>query len=157
MLPKTLVQMVDDRKEIRIRAARQEDLAPVERLLVATGLAPDGIDDHLPTILIAEHEHQIVATAALEIYNDSALLRSVAVDPDVRGTGVGKRITMEAINLAQRLEIDRLFLLTDTAGEFFPKFGFRVVSRLVIPDLVKSSIEFTSMCADTALAMELRL
>ncbi len=154
---KTLEQMEENRKELRIRPARPKDLESVEKLLIASGLAPDGLDDHLSSMLIAEREHRVVATAALELYGDSALLRSVAVDSTERGTGLGQRITKEAIHLALRLRINRLFLLTETAGDFFHKFGFRKVNRAVIPEVVRSSIEFTSLCPDSALAMVLQL
>ena len=149
--------MEGNRKEIRIRPARQEDLRSVEKLLIASGLPPDGIDEHLSSMLIAKRENKVVATAGLEIYGDSALLRSVVVDPTERGGGLGQRITREAVKMAINLSVNRLFLLTETAERFFPKLGFQIVDRAVIPATVKSSLEFTSLCPDTALAMELKL
>jgi len=143
--------------ETAIRPARPRDLEPVKTLLISSGLPPDGIEDHLSSMVIAEREGEIIATAALEIYGESALLRSVAVDAREQGTGLGRKITAEAIGVARHLNVIRVFLLTETAREFFPKFGFRIVDRAAIPDLVKSSLEFTTLCPDSALAMELKL
>lgn len=151
------LQMEANRKIIRIRSARQEDLDSIENLLIASGLPPDGIENHLSSMLVGELEYQILATAALEMYGDSALLRSVAVDSIARGTGLGTRMTEAIVKLALRLRVNRLFLLTETAEDFFPKFGFRKVNRSDIPDNVKSSLEFTLLCPSSALALELRL
>lgn len=149
--------MEANRKKIRIRPARQEDLDSIEHLLIASDLPSDGIENHLSSMLVGELEYQIVATSALEMYGESALLRSVAVDSIARGTGLGTRMMEAIVKLALRLRVKRLFLLTETAEDFFPKFGFRKVNRSDIPDNVKSSLEFTLLCPSSALALELRL
>ena len=45
----------------------------------------DGLADHLATTLVARRDGAIVGSAALEMYPDGALLRSVAVAPTCRG------------------------------------------------------------------------
>jgi len=44
-------------------------------------------------------------------------------------------------------------LLTTTAADFFPKFGFEPIARADVPASVQSSIEFTSACPATATVM----
>jgi amino-acid N-acetyltransferase len=51
----------------------------------------------------------------------------------------------------------RVFLLTETAAKFFPRFGFRAVSRADVPESVRASLEFTTACPQGALVMELSL
>ena len=46
-----------------------------------------------------------------------------------------------------------VYLLTETAAEFFPRFGFRPIARDTVDPAVRASVEFTSACPDTALVM----
>jgi len=85
------------------------------------------------------------------------LLRSVAVSPACRGQGIGQHLTRAALMLAQEQGLTHVYLLTETAGQFFPKFGFRLVEREQTPSGVQSSLEFSSLCPARALAMELCL
>ena len=66
-------------------------------------------------------------------------------------------MTQAALALARRQGITHVYLLTETAANFFPRFGFRPVDRSQVPPAVQNSIEFTSLCPASALAMELRL
>ena len=136
-----------------IREAAPGDLDAVQILLKNSGLPLDGIGDTLETMLVATTEEQIVGSAALEIHGEYALLRSVVVRSDVRGNGLGLRLTSEILELGARLGLRRIYLLTETAGDFFPRFGFEPVDRIEIPSIVKTSVEFTSACPESALAM----
>ncbi|MGH7620943.1 MAG: arsenic resistance N-acetyltransferase ArsN2, partial [Gemmatimonadaceae bacterium] len=49
--------------------------------------------------------------------------------------------------------IDELYLLTTTAERFFAELGFRTIDRADVPASVRGSVEFTSACPDTAVAM----
>jgi amino-acid N-acetyltransferase len=50
-----------------------------------------------------------------------------------------------------------VYLLTTTAEEYFPKFGFARTTRAAVPDAVKLSAEFRGACPDTAIVMVRRL
>jgi amino-acid N-acetyltransferase len=140
--------------DVLIGPARPDDLAAVLRLLERTSLPTAGLADHLAHAIVARQDDEIVASAALEIYGDGALLRSVAVDPRLQGTGLGQRITSAAIAAADAEGVPALFLLTTTANGFFPKFGFSVVSRADVPDTVRDSVEFRSACPASAVVMQ---
>ena len=64
-----------------IEPARERDLTEIHGLLERLQLPVEGVDDHLRTMLVARDGARVVGTAALELYADGALLRSVAVDP----------------------------------------------------------------------------
>jgi amino-acid N-acetyltransferase len=81
------------------------------------------------------------------------LLRSVAVAQSQRGLGLGIRLTEAGVALARARGIKALYLLTETAAGFFPRFGFRPVSRDEVAPAVRQSIEFTRACPASALAM----
>ena len=136
-----------------IRTARPSDAEAVLRLLARHHLPPDGLEGHLATTLVARQNGEIVGSAALEVYPDGALLRSVAVAPEVQGQGLGRELTDAAIRLAQDLRVPAIFLLTTTAERYFPKFGFERIARADVPATVQSSIEFTSACPSSATVM----
>jgi len=146
-----------DVNSILIEPANPADLEAILKLLAASGLPRDGLAEHLTTALVARAEDAVVGCAALELYGPAALLRSVAVASAYRGRGVGQRLTQAALELARRRSVAQIYLLTETAAEFFPKFGFRPVMRAQVPPAVQGSVEFTSACPDSALAMELQL
>jgi amino-acid N-acetyltransferase len=91
------------------------------------------------------------------VYPSGVLLRSVAVDDAWRGRGIGHQLTSAGLDLARNLGAETAYLLTTTAGDFFPQFGFARVERADVPDDVKQSIEFTSACPASALAMRVGL
>jgi amino-acid N-acetyltransferase len=140
-----------------VEHARHEDLPAVFALLEKNGLPLDGLADHLPTTLVVRQDGQIVAVAALELYSGTALLRSVAVDPQAQGRGLGHRLTEAALRDAEARRVGDVFLLTTTAERFFPRFGFETVAREVVPPAVRSSVEFTSACPASAIVMRKRL
>lgn len=142
---------------VEIGPAGPGDLAAARTLLERAGLPASGIDAIQDTLLVARSGNRVVGSAALELYQPAALLRSVAVDPALRGTGLGVRLTEAALALAVERGVTSVYLLTETAGEFFPKFGFRTVTRDEVSPAVKESEEFSSLCPESALVMVLDL
>ena len=138
---------------VHVRRATPGDLDDVLSLLRGHGLLLDGLREHLSTTLVAEQDDRVVGSAALEMYTDGALLRSVAVAPAVQGHGVGARLTEAALRLAGDLGAPAVYLLTNTAADYFPKLGFARVDRGAVPDDVRTSVEFTSACCASAVVM----
>ena len=145
---------VNGRAAIEIAPLAPEDEPGLLALLTRCGLPLDGVRDHLANALVARQGNRLVGSAVLEVYAGGALLRSVAVEESARGLGLGIRLTEDALALARRLGVRRVFLLTETAAHFFPRFGFRAISREEVPESVRASLEFTTACPRSALAME---
>jgi N-acetylglutamate synthase-like GNAT family acetyltransferase len=140
-----------------IESATERDLPEIRALLERLHLPLAGVDEHLPTMLVARDGAQIVGTAALELYADGALLRSVAVEPERQGKQLGHQLTEAALRLAAARGADAVFLLTTTAERFFPKFGFETVTRDDVPPSVQVSVEFRSACPASAIVMRKHL
>ncbi|MDP9174333.1 MAG: N-acetyltransferase [Planctomycetota bacterium] len=66
------------------------------------------------------------------IWADLAEVRSLAVDEDFRGRGIGKRMVEWAVDEARRLQIRRLMALTYEQA-FFEKLSFEVVPKETLP------------------------
>jgi amino-acid N-acetyltransferase len=136
-----------------IEHANETDLPELLNLIAAVGLPQDGFGDSLETILVARNGDKIVGCAALEVYGSSALLRSVVVAPVVQGQGLGQRLVQAALAMAQTQAIQRVYLLTETAADFFPKFGFHTIPRGDVNPAVQQSVEFTGACPASAIVM----
>jgi amino-acid N-acetyltransferase len=136
-----------------VERARPEDLAAILELLERHRLPPDGLRDHIATTLVARRAGSVIGTAALEIYEDGALLRSVAVAPEAQGHGIGRQLTSAAVRWAHELQAPAIYLLTTTAARYFPRLGFERIERADVPAGVRTSVEFASACPSTAIVM----
>ena len=136
-----------------IEPATEYDLPGIRALLSQLHLPLAGVDEHLPTMLVARDGARIVGTAALELYADGALLRSVAVEPHRQGRRLGQQLTEAALQLATTHGANSVFLLTTTAERFFPRFGFEPIDRAQVPPSVRESVEFQSACPASAIVM----
>lgn len=143
--------------DYRIDRTEPSELSSILNLLNEVDLPNEGVKDHLSNFLTLKSNDdsnlEPWGCAGLEIYNDSALLRSMAISPEYQGKGFGTVLTEAIIEDARKKGIRRLYLLTDTAEEFFRRFGFRVVEREEIPEDVKTSIEFTKLCLEAPAMM----
>jgi amino-acid N-acetyltransferase len=140
-----------------IDAATPCDLPAVRKLLEQQHLLLDGIDEHLQTLLVSREGSNVVGAAGLELYADGALLRSVAVDPALQGQRVGHQLVDAALQLAQRHGAPAVYLLTTTAADYFPRFGFEPVARADVPASVQASVAFRAACCASAAVMRRRL
>src|SRR5580765_700305 len=75
-----------------IEPATAHDLPEVLALLERHHLPLDELDEHLQTMVVARDESRVVGAAALELYADGALLRSVAVEPRLQGRRLGHEL-----------------------------------------------------------------
>ena len=143
--------------EISIRRATPADRSAVESLLRASDLSSEGVDPELTGFAVAEQGGVLVGVAGLERYGDYGLLRSVAVTGESRGLGLGRRLTSAVIEDARARGLSGLYALTTTAERYFPRLGFEVIERAAVPDPVRESLEFRSICPASAVALRLRL
>jgi amino-acid N-acetyltransferase len=139
--------------DVRIESARSDDLPAILSLLDQHRLPHAAIELHLDEALVARDDQRVIGCAAVEAYGAAGLLRSVAVADERRGSGLGIRLTTAALERARARGIHTVYLLTETAADFFPRFGFHPVDRTDVAPAVAQSVEFTSACSTTALAM----
>jgi amino-acid N-acetyltransferase len=140
-----------------VRQARPGDLPALRELLSLCGLPFDGVPDHLNAFLVTLDQGRLTGSVGVERYGVDGLLRSLAVHPDYRGRGLGTNLTRRALREARRLGLRRVVLLTETASEYFLRLQFRRVPRQQAPPAVQASVEFASVCPETAICMERRL
>src|SRR5687768_10337452 len=95
---------------VELRGARSGDLPEVLALLRKAELPSAGVPETFSNFFVAEQEGRLIGAAGLEIYGPSALLRSVVVEDEWRGTGVGGRLIDLALGEARVRGIEDVFL-----------------------------------------------
>lgn len=140
-----------------MRRATPTDWDAIARLIAHAGLPLDGAASHVDDFTLIERDGHVIGCVALERYGTVALLRSLAVDHAMRGERLGVALVERAIAHARADEIETLVLLTTTAAQFFPRFGFHVATRDDVPRAVHASEEFRGACPASATVMRLDL
>lgn len=133
------------------------DLPEIAALLKDAHLPTAGLEAHILNFVLALDGETVVGCAGLEVHQNSGLLRSVVVAPGYRAHGIGAKLTEGMIELAQQKNLTTLSLLTETAQDYFPRFGFVQVPRTELPAALSASAELQGACPDSATAMLLKL
>jgi amino-acid N-acetyltransferase len=140
-----------------IRPAVRADVAGIEQLLKDADLPVDGvaglIEQPPHAFIVAESGGRLAGVAGLEVCGEHALLRSVAVSPHWRSSGVGREFVQRLIGIAEDRGLQALYLLTSTAERYFPRFGFDIVDRADVPRAIAETVEFKSLCPSSATVM----
>lgn len=145
-------------EDITYRPAERSDLPAVLALLERSSLPIEDLrSDHLEQFLVGRAGERLIGAVGLEQLGDVGLLRSLAVAPEFRGRGLAHELWTRIQADARRRGIRRLFLLTTTAAGLFSRWGFRPVARDLLPEAVRATQEFRSLCPDTAAVMSLDL
>jgi arsenite methyltransferase len=142
-----------------LRPATPADLSAARALLEAAALPADGLADQFGAsyTVAVDAAGRIVGVGGVEAYGGHGLLRSVAVDPAWRGRAVGEAITRDRIAGAAAAGLAGVYALTTTAADYFPRFGFRPITRDAVPEPVRASVEFSAACPESADVLHLDL
>ena len=143
--------------EVTLRRATSADLGAVQSLLSDNTLPLEGVSMDLNDFLIAESGGDLAGVIGMERYGAYGLLRSAAVRRDLKSRGIGRKLVDRLLALAREQGVSDLYLLTTTAEEYFPAFGFKIVPRSAVPGALSASAEFQGACPDTAIVMHLPL
>jgi amino-acid N-acetyltransferase len=138
---------------VSLRRAMPADHEAVATLLRDLELPTDGVSEWLDQFWVADHQGQVVGVAGMERYEDSGLLRSVAVAEEWRGTGVGRALVERVLEEGRTVGVREVYLLTTTAEHYFPRLGFACVNRESVPVALHASAEFTGACPGSAVVM----
>lgn len=141
------------------RPARPEDYVAMRALLAGQGLPSEDVvaSREASRFHLVEQDGQILGCAGLEVYGTDALLRSVAVTPAMRSSGLGRALVGIAERDAAAIGVQRLFLLTTSAADYFNRIGYQSCDRSVAPLPVQTSSQFSGLCPATAVCMSKEL
>lgn len=126
-------------------------------LLKLAGLPFEDLDKDNHLLVGYYDNEKLIGTGAMEIYGEYGLLRSVSIIEEMRGKKLGSKITYHLIEHGKLSSLKGLYLLTETAKDFFEKIGFELIDRNVAVDEIKRSSEFAHVCPASAVCMYLDL
>ncbi len=141
-----------------IDRAEAKDLGAVLALLAEADLPADGVAEHFGRFFVARDSGRVVGCIGQERYGNVSLLRSLAVSPDWRRSGLGKALTKRLLDEARSSGISEVVLLTTTAADFFARhFGFVEAERGQFDEALAGSPEWGLRRCSSAVSMQLPL
>jgi L-amino acid N-acyltransferase YncA len=133
---------------------RNPSESAVKNLLAESNLPSSDLTvDHLKDFFGCGPKEKLNGVVGLEIYGKVALLRSLAVTEDCRGSGFGKALVAEAEGYAQSRGVTEIYLLTSTAERFFERLGYKRASREAAPEAIRRTREFSDLCPSSSAFM----
>ena len=146
------LQLVKGRRkprELEIRTAQRTEARRIHALIVSHlregHLLPRGLGElkrHAHRFLVAVDRDRVVACGELApLSRELAEIRSLVVDRQYRGSGVGRRLVEELREQAQLGDFDRLCAFAHQPT-FFVRMGFSIVPHVWLP--AKISTDCTS-------------
>ncbi|HUP04601.1 MAG TPA: N-acetyltransferase [Bryobacteraceae bacterium] len=123
-----------------VRKAAMRDIQPILDLI--NGYAAQGLmlprtefelSEAIRDFSVAERGGKLLGCGALHFYTPTlGEIRSLAVHPDAKTKGVGRRLVSSLVREAQENELDAVFAFTYVVN-FFRKAGFEEVDRGALP------------------------
>jgi amino-acid N-acetyltransferase len=137
--------------DIKSAIAQREN---VISLLSGQGLVVSDLPPRLENFVVAIQDEIVTGTAGLEIYGNFGLLRSVAVLPGYRNMGVASALVSHMETLARANGLRAVYLLTETAPDYFRKKNYEMINREEVPTEVQHASEFSYACPKSAIVMK---
>ncbi|HXG35517.1 MAG TPA: GNAT family N-acetyltransferase, partial [Dehalococcoidia bacterium] len=126
----------------RLRHAVAGDIPVMEALLASQHLPVYAIAEYLDTFWVLEEQGQLIGCTGLELYGQSALLRSVIIQESHRNQRLGERLVRNALEEARRRGVRTVYLFTMHAAGYFARFGFQRCSLDDFRDEVRQSFQY---------------
>lgn len=112
-----------------LECATDSDMAEISDFLRIADLTLSGLDSPTVHLWISRNETtgRIFASIGYDSSEDGrpALIRSVAVDPELRGVGIGLELAQFAMDRAVEAGAHQAWLFSRRSGPFWQKTGFR--------------------------------
>jgi len=135
------------------RDAVNLDIELIEHLLQECSLPYNDLTKYIENFVVVEEENKIIGVGGFEKYGEVSLIRSLAVSHEYRGIGVGERIYSLLVSNINSTGINKVYLLTETAIDYFKKIGFIILSRENVPAAITNTKQFRELCPSTAVVM----
>ncbi len=117
------------------------------------------IYDNMQTFQVARIDGAVVGCCAVQIiWEDLAEIKSLAIEKQSLGKGVGRELVLKAVDTARCLGIKKVFALT-LESAFFEKIGFKKIPKERLPMKVWSDCARCPKqdhCDETAVMFEVK-
>lgn len=141
---------------MNITTVGADEMTEVTALLGANGLPTTDLSPAVALFGVRD-AGGLEGVVGIEACGPVGLLRSLAVRPDRRRSGLGSALVLEAERIAVARGLQALYLLTTTAEPFFARRGYLRLSREEAPAGIRGTTEFASVCPASAAFMRKEL
>lgn len=135
-----------------VRHGKSSDIAQIKELLRVTHLPTVGAKKAADCFLIADNG-QVIGILGVLYEGEKALLRSFAVSPLYRCKGIGGLLLTAMLQELKTQNIQEVYLLTETAADYFKRIGFGEIARKAMPEnlLKESGLDQACPCSSKCL------
>jgi amino-acid N-acetyltransferase len=123
-------------------------------LLAAEKLPVNDLPGTLDNFIVAIADAEVIGVAGLERYGSYGLLRSVVIRHDFRSQGIAAKLLRRIESLGSLKGLTELYLLTETAADYFERKAYHRITRDEVPAAVQHSSEFSHVCPQSAIVMK---
>jgi len=123
-------------------------------LLLCERLPTEDLPEPLENFRVMIDNDKPVGVVGLETHGNYGLLRSLVVRPGFRNQNIAAALIKEIEKLAVSKRLKSIFLLTETAPDYFLHKGYSRITRSEVPLDVQQSSEFSHVCPQSAIAMK---
>ena len=141
-------------RQIEIKEGNNGHRQSIVTLLQSEKLPVEDLPADLDNFFIALDYDNVVGAVGLEKYNNCGLLRSLVVNKDYRNEKIAGKLVKQLEEKAKDLGVDCIYLLTETAPDYFTKKGYEKIKREEVPADLQSSSEFSHVCPQSAIVMQ---
>lgn len=139
-------------------AVRQAGAAEIAALLATSGLPVDDLEEPGRRFFrFAGAEDALIGCVGVEAAGETVLLRSLAVAPERRGEGWGRRILAWAMDRMAAEGHTQAYALTTTIAPLLVRWGWTPVERAEAPPGIRASRQFTGLCPASAALLRIPL
>jgi amino-acid N-acetyltransferase len=133
--------------------SRNAIIALLKKYNLPTGDLPSSLADFYTAL----DGDQLAGLIGMEQYGRCGLLRSMVVDDAYRNQNIAGTLVTMLEEAAKSSGIETMYLLTETADQYFSRKGYNTVSRDEVPAEIKTSSEFSHVCPASAVVMKKQL
>ena len=143
-------------KDFHITLAEPGDFRQLHEILIENGLPIAGVDIGKGNYYIASGQN-LLGVIGLEQYGTAVMLRSLAVTPQARKTGIAAQLIDYALQQLKGTNVTDVYLMTNTAEQYMAKYGFVRIARDKVPNHVLTTSALGDACSLSSTCMHLKL
>jgi amino-acid N-acetyltransferase len=139
---------------MEIATAIEEKRREIIYLLKKENLPFEDLPSDLSGFYTAIHDDQLIGVIGMEPYGNNGLLRSMVVDSSFRNRHIAEQLVNTLEENAKTREMKTIYLLTETAEQYFSRKGYVRIKRQDVPVELFRSSEFSHVCPVSATVMK---
>jgi len=142
-------------RDYSLREAEDGDFPDIRSLLTANDLPISGVDTDSGNFFVAVKSGLIMGAIGTEQQESAALLRSFVVHSEYRKSGIGRALMAKSIQSLKTGKIKAIYLLTNTAEQYFQQYGFIKIDRSEVPPELLANSALGTSCPASSACMKL--